>query len=98
VKVAQQSIGCTMVLIAANVILMGLFAASFVQGPFSSDAQEFWYRDVSLAFLFGGAILPGTAALLWGRRSPLLLIALTVWMFVALIAWCLYALSSGGGV
>ena len=95
---ARQPIGCTAVLICANMVLMGLFAASFVQGPYSSPEQEYWYRYGSLAFLFGGAILPGAAALRWGRRSAPLLISLTAWMFVALIAWCLYVLNSGGGV
>jgi hypothetical protein len=95
---APQPIGCTALLIGVNVILMGLFAASFVRGPYSSPTQEFWYRYVSLGFLFGGAILPGVAVVLWARRSRTLLIALTAWMFVALIAWCLYVMNSGGGM
>jgi hypothetical protein len=84
--------------IALNTVLMGFLASSFARGSYSSWGQEVWYRYGSLGFLLFGAILPALALVSGARRSPRLIIALTVWMLAALFFCFYYALMSGGGV
>jgi hypothetical protein len=84
--------------IGLNTVLMGLMASSFAIGPYSSWAQELWYRYGSLGFLLCGAILPALALALGARRSRTATNALTVWMIVALFLCFGYAFRSGGGV
>lgn len=85
-------------LIGLNTLLMGLIASSFAVGPYSSWAQELWYRYGSLGFLLSGAILPALALALGARRSRTATKALTVWMIVTLFLCFGYAFGSGGGV
>ena len=85
-------------MLAINGALMGLFATSFTQGPYSSTEQELWYRYGSLAFVLGGAVLPAAAILLGINRWPWAIDALTAWMVAALFAFLMYAFFSGGGV
>lgn len=92
-----EDIGCAWVVLGVNTVLIGLFTASFVQGPYSSNGQELWYRYGSLAFLLAGSILP-TIALLAGRRSIVLVVATTLWMLTTLLAFVWFAMMSGGGV
>jgi hypothetical protein len=77
---------------------MGLVAATFAVGPYSSVTQENWYRYGSISFLCVGAILPAAALLLIARRFPIVIIASIVWMFAALLAFLDYMFMSGGGV
>jgi hypothetical protein len=81
-----------------NALIMGLFALSFSQGPYSSRGQELWYRYGSLGFLLGGAIIPAIALLSGARRPAWLTTSLTTWMFLALFAFLFYAMLSSGGV
>jgi hypothetical protein len=76
---------------------MGLLAASFGQGPYSSAEQELWYRYGSLSFFLAGAVLPATA-LFAARRFPWVIVATTAWMFGLLLAFVWFALMSSGGV
>lgn len=91
-------IGCVIALIALNALLMGLLVSAFAFGQYSSVGQEIWYRYGSLGFLFGGAIMPAVALALGARRSPVFMLILMPWMLVALFAFCVYAMMSGGGV
>lgn len=92
-----SGIGCAATLVCVNVFFMGLLASTFTRGPYSSAAQELWYRYGSAAFLIGGALLPA-GALLLRRRYPCLVRATTIWMLAALLAFFGYAFMSGGGV
>lgn len=92
-----EGIGCSWALVGLNGVLMGMFAVSFVRGPFSSSGQEFWYRYGSLAFFAGGVVLPAII-LFAARRSRLAVIAVTVWMLTVLLAFAWFATNSGGGV
>ena len=93
-----QGVGCAAAVVVVNAALMGLLASAFVTGPYSSRGQEIWYRYGSIGFLLFGAILPGAALALWARRSHALVVALVLWMFLALLAWFAYAINSGGGI
>ena len=92
-----EGIGCAWTLLAVNTVLMGLLAASFMQGPYSSSEQELWHRYGSLGFLLAGAALPGIA-LFAARRSRWVVIVSTAWMFAVLLAFVWFAMMSGGGV
>ena len=89
--------GCAWIPLGVNALLMGLFAASFLPGPYSSRGQELWYRYGSLGFFFGGAVLPAVA-LITARRLRWVVIASTVWMLAVLLAFTSFVLMSGGGV
>lgn len=90
-------IGCAWLLLGVNVLLMGLLAISFGQGPYSSGEQELWYRYGSLSFFVAGAVLPA-AALFAFRRSRWAILASTAWMLAVLLAFIWFAMMSGGGV
>jgi hypothetical protein len=92
-----EGIGCAWTLLGINAVLMGLLAASFVQGPYSSNEQELWYRYGSLGFFLAGAALPAIA-LFAARRSRWIIVASTAWMLVCLLAFAWFAMMSGGGV
>jgi hypothetical protein len=92
-----EGFGCAWALFGVNAVLMGLLAAGFVQGPYSSSEQELWYRYGSLGFFLAGAALPAIA-LFAGRRSRWVVIASTAWMFTLLLAFAWFAMMSGGGV
>ena len=92
-----EGIGCTWALLAVNLLLMALAASSYAQGPYSSVQQELWYRYGSLGLLLAGAVLPALA-LIFGRRSFRIAAALTVWMFLTLLAFLWFVMMSGGGV
>ena len=94
----RSGLGCAVVALGINALLMGLVAISFAQGPYSSPQQEIWYRYGSIGLLLCGAILPAIALLLGARRSYLATNLLTVWMIAALVAWLVYVFNSGGGV
>ena len=76
---------------------MGALAFSFVQGPYSSAQQEFWYRWVSLAFLLFGAVIPALVAFKGSRRLIGLQKLLLIWLVVSLLGFCSYVGMSGGG-
>jgi hypothetical protein len=92
-----EGIGCAWTVLGVNGVLMGLLAASSVQGPYSSSEQELWYRYGSLGFFFAGAALPAIA-LFAARRSRWIVIASTVWMLMLLLAFAWFAMMSGGGL
>src|SRR5437764_11800704 len=81
-----EGIGCAWALLGINAVLMGVLAASFAQGPYSSSEQELWYRYGSLGFFLAGAALPAIA-LFAGRRSRCVVIASTAWMLITLLAF-----------
>ena len=93
----MEGIGCAWALLVINVVLMGLFAASFAQGPYSSSEQELWYRYGSLGLFLAGAALPAVA-LFAARRSRWIVIACTAWMLTLLLVFACFAMMSGGGV
>lgn len=92
-----QGIGCAGVVLGVNSLLMGLVAISFNRGPYSSAAQELWYRWGSIGFLVAGSILPAIAlsALRRSRRAAQICLA---WMLVVLAVFLRYAFMSSGGV
>ena len=90
--------GCAVTLIAFNILLMGLIALFFSQLPYSSDVQEYWYRYASVGFLLFGAALPAIVLKLYGRRSAFANQAVVVWGLIALVAFLVYVLNSGGGI
>lgn len=91
-----EGIGCGWMLVAINTALMGLCAASFVRGPFSSFEQELWYRYGSITFLLAGAALP---AVILFRGGPRWLVYATVpWMLTALLSFAAWVMMSGGGI
>ena len=92
-----EGVGCAVALAILNLVLMGIVAVSFSQGPYSSLEQEQWYRHRSLAFLVLGAIVP-FAVLYIGRKNPLTVAATTIWMAGALLLFVGYVMYSGGGV
>jgi len=92
-----EGIGCAWTLLGVNAVLMGLLAASFVRGPYSSSEQELWYRYGSLGFFLAGAALPAIA-LFAARRSRWVVIASTLWMLTVLLGFAWFAMMSGGGV
>jgi hypothetical protein len=98
VKEEGGGFGCVFTLIALNILAMGLVALSFAQGPYSSAAQEYWYRYTSVGFLLFGAILPAIVFKFYGRRSAFANQAVFVWGLIALLTFVSYVFSSGGGV
>ena len=92
-----EGIGCSWALLAVNTVLMGLLAASFAHGPYSSGMQELWYRYGSLGLFLAGAALPAFA-LIYYRRFFWIAAAATVWMLLTLLAFVSCAMMSGGGV
>ncbi|MFN6934249.1 MAG: hypothetical protein ACK4NZ_03745 [Tsuneonella sp.] len=76
---------------------MGLVAASFGQGPYSNSEQEIWYRYGSLGFFVGGAVLPAIALFAF-RRCWWVVVAVTAWMLMALLAFIWFVMMSGGGM
>ena len=93
----MAGMGCAWAVLAVNAVLMGLLASSFVQGPYSSNEQELWYRYGSLGFFLAGAALPAIALFL-ARRSRRIIIASTAWMVAILLAFAWFAMMSGGGM
>lgn len=91
-------IGCASSMLVLNILLPGMLAWSFTQGPYSSREQELWYRYGSIAFLMSGAILPGVALAAGAWRSRPAVRVLTAWMLGTLTAAFCYAALSGGGV
>ncbi|MGB3167322.1 MAG: hypothetical protein WBA68_11160 [Alteraurantiacibacter sp.] len=92
-----DGIGCAWFLLGVNALLMGLLAASFGQGPYSSAEQELWYRYGSLSFFVAGAVLPAVALFAF-RRLRWVVLASTAWMLAVLLAFVWFAMMSGGGV
>lgn len=92
-----EGTGCAWVLLAINTTIIGLLTASFVQGPFSSDEQELWYRYGSLAFFLAGSVVPAIA-MFATRRSRMVIVASTAWMLITLLAFVWFAMMSSGGV
>lgn len=97
-KEKGDGFGCAVMLVAFNILAMGLVAFSFSQGPYSSDVQEYWYRYRSIGFLLGGAILPAIVLKLYGHRSAFVNLAVVAWGLIALIAFLGYVAYSSGGV
>jgi hypothetical protein len=91
-------VGCAWIAFALNLGIIGLFAFSFSQGPYSSSEQELWYRYGSLGFFVAGAILPAIVLARSRRRSTHATVALIAWMVAVLVAFIIYAALSGGGV
>ena len=80
-----------------NTILIGLVTFDFTQGPYSSSAQEFWYRDISIAlFVFGSAI---PAIMLWVSPRSLIVVRLALGLMLAtFVVFVWYGMNVGGGV
>ena len=91
-----EGLGCAVALAILNLVLMGIVAVSFSQGPYSSLEQEQWYRHRSLAFLVLGALVP-IVVLYFGRKKPMLVATTTTWMAGALLLFVGYLMYSGGG-
>jgi hypothetical protein len=92
-----EGIGCAWALLGINTVLIGLLTASFVQGPYSTNEQELWYRYGSLGFFMAGVVLPAIV-LFSVRRSRWLVIASTAWMLLALLGFVWFGMMSSGGV
>ena len=92
-----EGVGCAVALALLNLVLMGIVAVSFSQGPYSSLEQEQWYRHRSLAFLVLGALVP-SAVLYFGRKKPSMVTATLIWMGGALLLFVGYVMYSGGGL
>ena len=90
-------LGCAAALAALNILVMGLVAWSFGQGPYSGAEQEAWYRYRSLAFFVFGAVIPA-ATLYIGRKSAKFVQVAVVWLSCALALFAVYVMYSGGGV
>jgi len=91
----DSGIGCVVIALAINGLLMGLAALSFARGAYSSAGQELWYRYGSIAFFTTGFVLP--AVVVFYRRSTSVLLITLSWLFANLIAFVAYVgLSSGG--
>jgi hypothetical protein len=73
-QIRVESIGCAWALLSVNALLMGLLAASFVQGPYSSGEQELWYRYGSLGFFLAWLLCPQSLCLLTVAHAGLLLL------------------------
>jgi hypothetical protein len=84
-------------MLSVNALLMGLFAASFVRGPYSSSEQELWYRYGSFGFFVAGVVLPATVLLAAGH-SRWVVIACAVWMLTILLGFAWFAMMSGRGI
>lgn len=93
-----KGFGCSIALACLNAAAMSLLALSFMRGPYSSEAQEIWYRYGSLGFLLLGAVIPAATLLLWPRRHPILMSVTTGWMIAVWVPFIGYALMSGGGL
>lgn len=93
----RPATGCALTILAVNTALIGLAAATFMQGPYSSDEQERWYWYGSLGFFMTGVVAPAVA-LFAGRRSRTVVGASIVWMAITLLAFIYYVMMSGGGV
>ena len=94
----NSDIGCATVFVVVNGLFTGLVALSFGTGPYSSWNQELYYRYASMALFIFGAILPGIMLFVYGRRSAWAAKASVVWMFVVMVGFFSYVLTSGGGV
>jgi hypothetical protein len=90
--------GCATTLAIFNTLFMGLLALSFSIGSYSSWQQELWYRYGSLMFLLIGSLVPVAVLVFSGRQSAKAVIAVTIWMIVALVVWAGFVFNSGGGV
>jgi hypothetical protein len=93
-----EGLGCAVTLAAINLIAMGFIAYTFARMFYFDAGQERWYRGGSLAFLVLGALVPICWLVLirrgyWGSAK-----AIAAWMFVALLAFTVYVLLSGGGI
>jgi hypothetical protein len=93
----RAGIGCALAVLGVNTLLIGLVTASFIQGPYSSEGQELWYRYGSLAFFIAGSVLPAIT-LYGGRQSRLVLVGSVLWMAATFTAFVWYVMLSGGGV
>lgn len=85
-------------MLAINGVLIGLVALSFLQGPYSSDDQQYWYRYKSIGFFIAGVILPAIAAGFGVSKSHKASVVLVVWMIAVVVAFANYDFMSGGGV
>ena len=94
----QSGAGCVWGLLAFNVVAIGYLALAFAQGPYSSWEQELWYRYGSIAFFVVGAIVPAVAMFSGARRSGAMLGLVAAWLAATFLAFCYYAVMSGGGV
>ena len=93
----RPGLGCALALLGFNTVLIGVAAASFMQGPFSSAGQELWYRYGYLGFFIVGSVLPAIA-LFATRRTRDISGASIAWMGATFLAFCGYLIMSGGGV
>ena len=93
----RPPIGCARPLLTFNTILIGLVTFNFAQGPYSSGAQEFWYRYISIALLVFGSLIP--AIMLWAApKSRAVVIAAVVLMLATFVVFVWYGMNAGGGV
>ena len=92
-----KNIGFARLLAVLNLFFMGLVALSFSQGPYSSEAQEAWYRYRSLGFFILGAVFPAVLLLI-GSKKPAVVKVSRVWLILSLFVFCIYLAGSGGGV
>jgi hypothetical protein len=93
----RTGIGCALAVLGFNALLIGFVAASYMQGPYSSDGQKLWYRYGSLAFFVVGAVVPAIA-IIAARRSRRVLGFSVALMAATLVAFVWYVGMSGGGV
>lgn len=90
--------GCATTLGVFNISVIGIITVPLAIRGYASSEQALWYRYGSLAFLLVGALTPMAVLLAYGRRSPRAVVAVTMWMIVALLLWTGWLLNSGGGV
>ena len=80
-----------------NTILIGLVTFNFAQGPYSSDAQEFWYRHISIALFVVGSAIP--AIMLWAAPRSLVVVRIALGLMLAtFVVFVWYGMNAGGGV
>jgi hypothetical protein len=92
------ALGCAGVITAVNLLLMGGLAIIFSSGPYSSAAQETWYRGGSIGFLIFGAIMPICELLFILRKKRGSIFAVAIWACASLTALLCYVFMSSGGV
>lgn len=97
-KEKPNGVGCMLMMLGINTLIIGLLAFSFSHGPYSIQDQERWYRYGSIVFLIAGSVLPAIVLRLGALRRQWAIIALSVWMIAVFIACFIYVLFSGGGV
>ena len=85
-------------LLVINIIVIGFFALSRAQGPYSSFEQELVYRYGSLAFFVAGVVIPCICLVLFQVFVRQHITVASVWLVATLFAFIIYGAATSGGV